>query len=170
MERDTTGTTAPQKDHAGEAEEASATYTGRYRIWSAEDRYVVAIETALGISAQSIVVSSEADAKAAIMLLKRADAGRATFLPLSSVRGSTLKESGLSNESGFVGLAASLISYDPKYEQVFASLLGRTAVTGDLDAAINIGRTYGHRCKIVTLDGQIISSGGAADLAWLNLV
>jgi len=130
-------------------------------LLSAEDRYVVAIETALGISAQSIVVSSEADAKAAIMLLKRADAGRATFLPLSSVRGSTLKESGLPNESGFVGLAASLISYDPKYEQVFASLLGRTAVTGDLDAAINIGRKYGHRFKIVTLDGQIISSGGA---------
>ena len=126
-----------------------------------EDPYVTAIETALAGSLQNIVVSREEDAKAAIAMLQRTDSGRATFLPLSSIRSSLLNEPNILKENGFVGLASGLISFDSAYEGIFGSLLGRTVVTEDLDAAIAIGRKYGHRFKIVTLDGQLISAGGA---------
>ncbi len=126
-----------------------------------EDPYVTAIETALAGSLQNIVVLRQEDAKAAIAMLQRTDSGRATFLPLSSIRANFLQENDIFKQTGFVGLASDLISYESQYEGIFGSLLGRTVVTEDLDSAIAIGRKFGHRFKIVTLDGQLISSGGA---------
>lgn len=125
------------------------------------DRYTLAIETALGASMQSIIVDREEDGKAAILLLKRRDGGRATFLPISSIRGSRLGERSLETEEGFLGLASDLVGYDKKYEQIFINLLGRTAVAEDMDSAINIARKYSNRFRIVTLDGQVINSGGS---------
>jgi len=125
------------------------------------DRYALAIETALGASMQSIVVDREEDGKAAISLLKRRDGGRATFLPLSAIKGSLLGEPRLEKEEGFEGIAVNLISYDKKYEQIMLNLLGRTVVVEDMDCAIALARKYSHRFRIVTLDGQVINAGGS---------
>ncbi len=126
-----------------------------------EDKYALAVETALGGAMQNIIVSSEEDGKAAINMLKRRDAGRATFLPMTSVKGSVLNERGLQNEEGFFGIASELVKFDECYRGIYTSLLGRTAVVEDMDCAIRISRRFGSRFRIVTLDGQIINSGGS---------
>ncbi|MBR4702208.1 MAG: chromosome segregation protein SMC [Oscillospiraceae bacterium] len=126
-----------------------------------EDRYTVAIETALGNGLQSIVVDREEDGKAAILLLKRQDAGRATFLPMSTMRGSELREPGLAQMPGVEGLASSLVEYDEAYRGIILYQLGRTVVARDLDAAIAVSRRFGGRLRIVTLDGQLIQAGGS---------
>ena len=127
----------------------------------ADDRYAVAIEIALGAAIQNIVVDQEKDAKAAIEFLRRQDAGRATFLPLSAIRGRRLDENGLENEPGFLGAADQLVSFSPEYGDIVRNLLGRTVVTETLDAAIALARSRGHRFRIVTLDGQVVAPGGA---------
>ncbi len=126
-----------------------------------EDRYTVAIETALGQGLQNIVVDREEDGKAAINLLKKLDAGRATFLPLSTVRGNELREPGLKGLSGVEGIASDLVEYDEAYRSVILYELGRTVVARDLDAAIAVSRKFGGRLRIVTLDGQLINAGGS---------
>ena len=126
------------------------------------DRYTVAIETALGGAMQNLVVDREEDGKAVIQYLKRRDGGRATILPLSSIRPGELREAGsLSREPGFVGVADQLVQFDPRYRAVFSNLLGRVAVMEDLDAAIAAARRYGYRFRIVTLDGQVLNPGGS---------
>ena len=126
-----------------------------------EDRYTVALETALGNSLQSIVVDREEDGKAAISLLKRQDAGRATFLPLTAIRGTELRERELDRIPGFEGIASQLAECDERYGEILRNLLGRTVVAEDLDAAIAISRRYGARFRIVTLDGQLVNAGGS---------
>ena len=126
-----------------------------------DDRYTVAVETALGAAMQNIVVSSDSDGKAAINLLKRKDAGRATFLPLSTIRGRTLNENGLDAQAGFVGIASDLVQFDAQYRDIFENLLGRIAVAEDLDSAAAIAKQYGYRFRIVTLDGQVVNPGGS---------
>ena len=126
-----------------------------------EDRYTVAIEIALGAGMQNIVVDREEDAKGAISYLKQRDGGRATFLPLSAIRGDELRERGVENAPGFVGIASRLVRYDPKYENIFQNLLGRTVVAEDLDCGIAMARQYQNRFRIVTLDGQVINRGGS---------
>ena len=125
------------------------------------DRYTVAVETALGGAMQHLVVEREEDGKAAIQYLKRREGGRATFLPLSSIRPNSLKENGVEKQRGFVGIASQLIQFDKRYENVFANLLGRVVIAEDLDAAIAIARTYSYRFRIVTLDGQVLNAGGS---------
>ncbi|MBQ4040258.1 MAG: chromosome segregation protein SMC, partial [Oscillospiraceae bacterium] len=124
------------------------------------DKFALAIETALGGAMQNIIVTREEDGKAAINMLKRRDAGRATFEPLSR-KGSVLKENGLEDEEGFEGLAIELVTFDDKYSGIFTSLLGRTAVVENLDDAIRIARKYSNRFRIVTLDGQVMNAGGS---------
>ena len=130
-------------------------------LMRADKRCAVALEIALGAGMQSIVVDREEDAKSAINLLKQRDAGRATFLPLSAIRGSELGERGLEQEQGFVGLASRLAEYDAKYENIFRDLLGRTVVVEDMDCAVAMARKYQQRFRIVTLDGQIVNRGGS---------
>ena len=131
------------------------------KLLNTADEYTVAIETALGASMQSIVVDTEQDGKAAINLLRRREAGRATFLPISVIRGRLLTEKGLEEEYGFVGLASDLITFDKKYQEIMANLLGRTVVAEDMDSAIAIAGRHGHRFRIVTLDGQVLNAGGS---------
>ena len=126
-----------------------------------EDTYTVAIEIALGMSMQNIVVQSESDGKAAIQFLKRTGGGRATFLPLSAVEGKELRENGLDSCRGFVGVASKLVDCEKTYRAVVDNLLGRTVIVEDLDAAIAMSKRYGNRFKIVTLDGQVINPGGS---------
>ena len=126
-----------------------------------EDEYTVAIEIALGGAMQQIVVDSEQDGKAAIAFLKRTGGGRATFLPLSAIRGRTLEEKGLDNCAGFVGIASKLVAFDKIYTDVVENLLGRIVITETIDQAISMAKKYGNRFKIVTLDGQVLNAGGS---------
>ena len=126
-----------------------------------DGKYSLAIEIALGAGLQNIVVDREEDAKAAISYLKQRDAGRATFLPLTAIRGDELREKGVENEFGFVGLGSRLVAFDPKYQSIIYSLLGRTVVVEDLDCGIAMARKYRNAFRIVTLDGQVINRGGS---------
>ena len=126
-----------------------------------EDEYTIAVEIALGSSMQRIVVDNEQCAKAGIQYLKRSDSGRATFLPMTVIKGRTLNERGVENADGFVGIASDLVHCDPKYRDIVKDLLGRTVIAEDMDSAIAIANRFGHRFNIVTLDGQIINAGGS---------
>ncbi len=131
------------------------------RLLRTEDAYTVAVEIALGGAMQQIVVDTEQDGKAAISFLKRTGAGRATFLPLSVIRGRKLQETGLESCRGFVGVASELVTYDETYRGIVENLLGRIVIAEDLDAAIAMAKKYANRFKIVTLDGQVMNPGGS---------
>ena len=131
------------------------------RLIQTDDRYSVALEIALGPAMQNIVVSAEEDAKQAIRLLKLHDVGRATFLPISAMEGRTLKEKGLADCPGYVGVASELLRFDERYRGVVENLLGRTVIAETLDDAIAMARRYQSRFKIVTLDGQVMNAGGS---------
>ena len=121
----------------------------------------VAIEIALGGALQHIVVDTKNDGKNAISLLKQRDGGRATFLPLDTIRGRSLRENGLENEYGFVGIASELVRCDGRYGSVIENLLGATVVVEDLDCGIQMAKRHDNRFRIVTLDGQVINAGGS---------
>ncbi len=125
-----------------------------------EDRYALAIETALGAAAQNIVVDKRSDGKAAIEFLKRRDAGRGTFLPLEAIRGNVLKQVP-TGEAGCLGLALELVQFDERYRDIFENLLGRTVVTETLADAVNISQRHRDQFRIVSLDGQMIHAGGS---------
>ena len=131
------------------------------RLIRTENEYAVAIEIALGAAMQQIVVGTETDGKSAIAYLKRTGGGRATFLPMDTIKEKRLEESGVENCRGFVGIASKLISCDTAYRGIVENLLGRTVIVGDMDASIAMAKRYHHRFKIVTLDGQVINPGGS---------
>lgn len=128
---------------------------------SVEPKYSVAIETALGGALQNIVVDNEEAAKAGIRFLKETNGGRATFLPLTSVKGNTLRENGLDMQEGYVALASELVTREPEYDGIIASLLGRIVIAENIDLATNIAKKYGYKFRIITLDGQVINAGGS---------
>ncbi len=140
---------------------SSAASMARCPCCCAHRTATVAIEVALGSAMQNIVVEDEGCAKAAIQYLKRSDNGRATFLPLSVIHGRPLNESGIERCAGFCGVASDLVSCEPRYREIILNLLGRTVVAQDLDAAISIANQFGHRFRIVTLDGQVLNAGGS---------
>ena len=129
-------------------------------LMTTKQEYALALEIALGGALQNIVVDREEDAKSAIGFLKQRDGGRATFLPLTAIRGTELRED-VSGEYGFVGVASRLVTHDPKYDNIFRDLLGRTVVAEDLDSGIAMARKYRNAFRIVTLDGQLINRGGS---------
>ncbi|MBQ5592107.1 MAG: chromosome segregation protein SMC [Clostridia bacterium] len=131
------------------------------QLINVNDRYAVAVETALGAAIQNIVTDSENDAKRAINFLKEKKGGRATFLPLTSVKAKPFTEKGLEDCYGFIDMADELLEYEAQYAEIIRSLLGRTAVAEDLDSAIAIAKKYDYRFKIVTLDGQVVNAGGS---------
>lgn len=131
------------------------------QLITVKDKYSAAIETALGAAVQNIVVDNETDAKRAMGFLKERRAGRATFLPITAIKGRVLSEQGLDDQYGFVSIASDLVSYDNKYSEIIRWLLGRTAVADDIDSAIAIAKKYSYRFRIVTLDGQVINAGGS---------
>lgn len=131
------------------------------QLITVKDKYSAAIETALGAAVQNIVVDNETDAKRAMGFLKEHRAGRATFLPITAIKGRVLSEQGLDDQYGFVSIASALVSYDNKYSEIIRWLLGRTAVAEDIDSAIAIAKKYSYRFRIVTLDGQVINAGGS---------
>lgn len=126
-----------------------------------EPEYATAIESALGSILQHIVVEDEAVAKKSIEFLKEKKLGRATFLPITSVKNRTIKTIGIADCVGFIGVASSVVNVDDKYRNIIESVLGRTIVVDNLDNGIIIAKKYSYSFKIVTLDGQIINSGGS---------
>ena len=125
------------------------------------DQYAVAIETALGGAMQNLVAERDEDAKNAINYLKHRDGGRCTFLPMNTIRPADFRDRAVERVVGSVGMGDALISFDPAYANVFSNLLGRVAVAQNLDKAMAIARKFGHRFRIVTLDGQVLNAGGS---------
>lgn len=129
-----------------------------------DKKYETAIEMTLGSALQNIVTSSEDDAKKAIEFLKRNRVGRATFLPITSVKGKRLDDNTLRRlEScqGFCGVASDLVTSDSAYNGIVLNLLGRVVVTENLDSGISIARKFGYTFRIVTLEGDILSTSGS---------
>ena len=131
------------------------------QLITVKDKYSVAVETALGVALQNVIVDNENDAKRAIAFLKETRGGRATFLPLSAIKSRRLEEKDLDDSYGFVNIAANLVSADKKYQDIIENLLGKTVVCEDMDSAITMAKKYKNRFKIVTLDGQVINAGGS---------
>lgn len=117
---------------------------------------------------QNIVTETDEDAKRAIRYLKSVDGGRATFLPLNTIKPRELRENGLEDCYGFVGVAANLCSCDNKYNGILYSLLGKIVIAEDLNCATTIAKKYSYRFKIVTLDGQVVNAGGSLTGGSLN--
>ncbi len=131
------------------------------RVIKVPSEYTVAIEIALGASMQNIVVDDEQSAKKAIEFLKRQDGGRATFLPLTTIKGTQLNENEFKNVEGVIGVASTLCKSDEKYKGILYSSLGRIVVAKDLNYATAIAKRFNYKYRIVTLDGQVVNAGGS---------
>lgn len=138
------------------------------RVISVPQKYDTAIETALGGAMQNIVTNTDDDAKQAIRYLKSIDGGRATFLPLNTIKAKELRENGLDDCYGYVGIAAELCECEEKYRGILYSLLGRIVIAEDLNSATAIAKSYSYRFKIVTIDGQVVNAGGSLTGGSLN--
>ena len=138
------------------------------RVISVPTKYDVAIETALGAAMQNIVTNTDEDAKQAIRYLKSIDGGRATFLPLNTIKAKELKENGLDDCYGYLGIAAELCDCEDRYKGILYSLLGRIVIVEDLNSATAIAKKYSYRFKIVTIDGQVVNAGGSLTGGSLN--
>ncbi len=127
-----------------------------------EKEYETAIETALGGSIQNVVTDSEETAKRLIEYLKKNRYGRATFLPLTSVKmKGGFNQDGILREPGVVGLAHQLVHTDSLYQELIRYLLGRVVVADNIDHAIALARKYQHSLRIVTLEGELLAPGGS---------
>lgn len=124
------------------------------------DDLQTAIEMCLGASLQNIVTETETDAKRLVEHLRKNNLGRASFLPISSVRGKKLDKI-KGNESGVIGIASDLIKYNKKYEQIILNLLGRTVIVDKMDTAIKVAKQNGYTFRIVTTEGDLINPSGA---------
>ena len=133
------------------------------KVISVDSKFVVAIETALAHNLQHIVVEDEETAKNAMFALKKAEAGKATFFPLTAMRGQTetqeMKEA--RGYEGYIAIADELCQCDAKFDNVINSLLGRTLVFDNIDNATLMAKDLQYRVKVVTLDGQVINAGGS---------
>ncbi len=129
-----------------------------------DEKYVKAIETALGSQAQHIIVEDNQAASAAIRLLTKERLGRVTLLPISTINERHLN-SGIvhnaQNTAGFIGIAADLVTMPDNLSKIKGFLLGTTLIADSLNNAINISKQINHRTRIVTLDGQVVNAGGS---------
>lgn len=144
---------------------------------SVPEKFETAIETALGNALQNIVTKDEQDAKALIEFLKRGQFGRATFLPISSMKTRSLSEQDqkLLKTDGCFGVAKDLISYGKEIESVISNLLGATVIVSNLDVAIKLAQNSKFSFKIVTLEGDVINpqgsmTGGSKKSEAVNLI
>ena len=124
------------------------------------DELETAIEMCLGSSLQNIVTETETDAKRLVEHLRKNNLGRASFLPISSVKGKKLEKI-KGNDKGIIGVASDLVKYDKKYEQIILNLLGRTVIVDNMDTAIKVAKENGYSFRIVTKEGDLINPSGA---------
>jgi chromosome segregation protein len=131
------------------------------KLINVNPKYSTAIEAALSNAIQNIVTDTESDAKKAISFLKSNKGGRATFLPVATIKAREFKEHGFENMEGYIGIASDLIGCDSKYNEIIKYLLGAVIVAEDIDYATAIAKNQGYRVKVVTLDGQVVNPGGS---------
>ncbi len=131
------------------------------KLIEVDDSYSTAIEIALGGALQNIVVDNDEVAKRAIAMLKESRSGRATFLPISTIKGNKINENGLKEKQGFVAIASDLVRCKPIYRAIIENMLGRIVVAEDLNDAVAIAKAYNNRFRVVTLDGQLVNVGGS---------
>ena len=131
-------------------------------IIKVDKEYEIAVETALGGNIQNIVTDTEETAKRMIAFLKKNKFGRATFLPLTSMRGSGgIRQEEALREPGVIGLANTLVHVEKRFEGLADQLLGRTIVVDHIDHGIAIARKYRQSLRLVTLEGELINPGGS---------
>ncbi len=124
------------------------------------EQYQTAIEMCLGASLQNIVTSTEEDAKKLVEYLRKNNLGRASFLPITSVKGRKLEKI-KGNEKGTIGIALDLIKFEKKYEQIVLNLLGRTVIVDNMETAIKVAKKNEYSFRIITLEGDVINPSGA---------
>lgn len=131
-------------------------------IFTVDKKYETAVEISLGGAISNIITEDENTAKLLIEYLKKNSLGRATFLPLNIIRGNRINVSNdIKSVKGYIGLASDLLSFDSKYKEIMDYSLGKTIVAENMDAALKISKLGNYKLKIVTLDGEVISPGGA---------
>lgn len=123
--------------------------------------YETAIEMALGAALQNIVTDTEQDAKKLVEHLRKNNLGRASFLPLTSVKGKKLEKYNSKGVDGILGIASDLVGYSREYEQIVLSFLGRTVIVEDMDNAITLAKKNNYSFRIVTVKGDLINPSGA---------
>lgn len=123
--------------------------------------YETAIEMALGAALQNIVTDTEEDAKKLVEHLRKNNLGRASFLPITSVKGKKLEKYNSKGIDGILGIASDLVEFDKKYEQIVLSFLGRTVIVDDMNNAIALAKKNNYSFRIVTLKGDLINPSGA---------
>ena len=128
---------------------------------SVDKKYEIAIEMCLGQALQNVVTDTEEDAKKLVEHLRNNKLGRASFLPVSSIRGKKLDRIIKNSTEGVIGVASDLVKCDKKYEQIVLNLLGRTLIVENMDTAIQIAKLNSYSFRIVTLEGDIVSNTGA---------
>lgn len=135
-----------------------------------EEQYETAIEIALGGALQNIITRNDEDVKKAILFLKNTKSGRATFLPMTAIRGKSLgdKRQDILHEKGVKGIAKELISYAPEYENIMSNLLDRVIVVDNIDSGTALAKKTGYAYKIVTLDGELFNAGGSVTGGSIN--
>ncbi len=126
-----------------------------------DSKYAVAIDAVLGNVLQNIITETEEDAKTAINYLKKVKGGRATFLPIASVKGRVLETKEFRGEPGYIALASEVIECGEKFRGIVNEILGRTLLIDNIDNAIKFARKFSYKHKIVTLEGEVINAGGA---------
>ncbi len=123
--------------------------------------YETAIEMSLGQGLQNIVTDTEETAKKLVEYLRENNLGRASFLPISSMKGKKLEKINQKNITGVIGIASDLVKYDSIYEQIILNLLGRTVVVENMDVAIALAKQNSYSFKIITLKGDVVNPSGS---------
>ncbi len=131
------------------------------KVIDVPNEYAIAVEAVLGNNLQNVVVNDESDAKTAIEYLKKNKAGRVTFLPVSSVKGTVLDENEFKNEKGYISIASNIVSTNEKFKKVVDDALGRTIIIDTIENAIAFSKKFKQKYKIATLDGEIFNPGGS---------
>ena len=129
-------------------------------VMDVPEEYQTAIEMCLGASLQNIVTETEQDAKKLVEHLRKNNLGRASFLPIASVKGKKLEKI-KGNEKGLIGIASDLIKFDKKYEQIVISLLGRTVIVDNMETAIKVAKQNSYSFRIITTEGDVINASGS---------
>ena len=129
-------------------------------IISVPKEYETAIEMCLGASLQNVVTETEEDAKRLIEHLRKNNLGRASFLPITSVKGKKL-ENFKAKEKGIIGIASDLVQFNKKYEPIILNLLGRTVIVDNMETAIKVAKQNNYSFRIITIEGDLINPSGA---------
>ncbi len=133
-------------------------------ILQVPERYEIAIQTALGKSINNLIVENSNVAIAAINFLKKNNGGRATFLPMDTIKPKSIKEDSLtimSKLEGFIDVASNLVKYDNIYDNIIKSLLGNVAISDSIESATHIGKMVNNNYKVISLEGDVVYAGGA---------